>query len=185
MIKFIRRPGAFAGVMALTATLLAVPAFAQNVAPPVRAGAPNASSPKAVAQPPMPKKRAVHRSYGIEARIKNMHNRLHITAAQAPEWDVFARAMRENAEHMRKLIDERSSKLRTMNAVENLRTYANIAQAHADDIKRLVPAFDKLYLSMSEAQKKNADAVFRGIAERYHARHPASKPATAAAPVQK
>ena len=33
--------------------------------------------------------------------------------------------------------------------------------AHADGIKKFTPAFETLYVSMSDAQKKDADALFR------------------------
>lgn len=54
-----------------------------------------------------------------------------------------------------------------MNAVEDFKSYGEIAQAHADGIQKFIPVFEALYNSMSDAQKKNADAVF---ANRHHAK---------------
>ncbi len=48
-----------------------------------------------------------------------------------------------------------------MNAVDNLKSYGEISEAHADSIKKLIPVFADLYASMSDAQKKEADALFR------------------------
>jgi hypothetical protein len=48
-----------------------------------------------------------------------------------------------------------------MTAVEDFTTYAEIADVHADGVKRFVPVFTALYDSMSDAQKKNADHIFR------------------------
>ncbi len=115
----------------------------------------------------------------MEAHIRSLHARLHITAAQEPQWEQVAATMRENAETIDRMVRERNAKLRTMTAVENLKTYADIADAHGDGLKKLVPAFDNLYQVMSPAQKKDADAVFRAIAEHYARRAaPKTKPAT-------
>ena len=48
-----------------------------------------------------------------------------------------------------------------MNAVDDLHSYEAIADAHAAGVKKLMTAFETLYASLSDAQKKNADAVFR------------------------
>ena len=42
-----------------------------------------------------------------------------------------------------------------------MKQYALLAQAHADDMKQLVDAFEPLYDSMSPEQKKLADTTFR------------------------
>lgn len=175
MIDCSKRRGTFASVIALTTALLIAPALAQTTpsAPPAAAPAPRAAPAK-----PVP-----HRVSPIEARIRRLHAQLHITAAQAAQWDRVAATMRENSETIEHLVRERAAKLRTMNAVENLQTYAAIADAHADGLRKLVPAFDALYQSMSPAQKRNADAIFRSIAEHY-AHRSAAKPKPAA-PAQK
>lgn len=179
MIDSSKRHGTFAGVVALTAVLLIVPALAQTTSPPPAPPSAPAPAPSTKA----PAKPMSHHMSAVDARIRSLHARLHITAAQEPQWEQVAAAMRENAATIDKMARERNAKLRTMNAVENLQTYAAIADAHADGLKKLAPAFDSLYQAMSPAQQKNADAVFRAIAEHY-ARHtaPKTKPA---APAQK
>lgn len=188
MIDFAKRQGTFAAVVTLTAALLVVPALAQTSAP---TAAPPSAAPAAPSTPPAapsaaPAKHAKPNPHTarLEAYIKSLHAKLHITAAQQPQWDQVAQVMRENAETIDKLVHERTSKIRTMTAVENLQTYSEFVQAHADGLKKLASAFDGLYQSMSDAQKKNADAVFRSIAER-HIRHNAAKTAKPAAPAQK
>lgn len=156
------------GVAALSAALLMVPALAQPPATP--------STSQQMAAP-KPAKPTPHRDYGIEARITNLRDRLHITKAQEPMWDRVAQVMRGNAETLNKLIRERNAKLRTMTAVENLRTYAGIAEAHADGVRKLAAAFDGLYTSMSPTQKKDADELFRGIAARRRVVHKPAAPA--------
>ena len=48
-----------------------------------------------------------------------------------------------------------------MTAVDDLKSYGEIADAHANGIKKLTPVFADLYASMSDAQKKEADTLFR------------------------
>ena len=48
-----------------------------------------------------------------------------------------------------------------MNAVDDLKSYGEITDAHADGIKKFTPVFATLYDSMSDAQKKQADTLFR------------------------
>lgn len=198
MINSTKRHGTFAGVVAVAALLLIAPAVAQTSSTPQTAPTPpSGPTPSPAPTPPstMPapapmtkapaKKPVSRRLSAVEYRIRSLHARLHITKAQEPQWEAVATAMRDNAEDIDRMVRERNAKIRTMNAVENLQTYAAIADAHADGLKKLVPAFDNLYQSMSPAQKKNADAVFRAIAEHYAQRRAAHKPARPAAPAQK
>lgn len=97
----------------------------------------------------------------IERHIANLHAQLQITPAQQPEWDQFAQVMRDNANAMGQVVDQRGAKFATMNAAENMQSYVTIAQQHARDTEKLAAAFQTLYDAMSDAQKKNADAFFR------------------------
>ncbi len=97
----------------------------------------------------------------VEARIKELHSLLNITPAQEELWNNVAQVMRDNARTMDTLIAERSENEKNMNAVEDFKSYGEITQAHADGIKKFIPAFEALYASMSDVQKKNADIVFK------------------------
>ena len=97
----------------------------------------------------------------VEARIKELHTKLKITPAQEELWNNVAQVMRDNAKTMEALIKARSEKASTMTAVDDLKSYSEIAEAHADGLKKFIPAFEPLYASMSDAQKKNADTLFR------------------------
>jgi LTXXQ motif family protein len=97
----------------------------------------------------------------VEARIKDLHTRLKITPAQEDLWNNATQVMRENAKTMDALRKARSEKAQTMTAVEDFKSYGEITEAHADGIKKFVPVFSALYDSMSDAQKKNADTIFR------------------------
>lgn len=192
MIEFSKRHGTFAAVVALTGALLVVPALAQTTmpsapppTPPTAAPAVPSAAPAAPSTAPATKAaptKTSKRLSGVDARIASLHKRLKITAAQEPQWQQVAQVMRDNAAQIEQQVKERNAKLKTMTAVDNLQTYSDIAQAHADGLKKLVPVFDTLYGSMSDAQKKIADSVFRGIAERHAAHKAAPKPAAPAAP---
>jgi periplasmic protein CpxP/Spy len=95
----------------------------------------------------------------VEAHIKQLHGQLKITSAQEDDWKTLASDMRDNAKDMSGLIRERNQ-TKPMTAVDNLKNYEKIADAHADGLKKIVPDFQKLYDEMSPAQKKTADTVF-------------------------
>jgi len=97
----------------------------------------------------------------VETRIKELHRRLHITPAQEAAWSSVAQVMRDNAKTMESLAHERYENAAKMTAVDDLRSYSALADAHADGLKKFVPVFQQLYDSMSDKQKKAADALFR------------------------
>lgn len=96
----------------------------------------------------------------MDYRITELHKKLRVTADEDAQWNDLAQVMRDNAEKLRDGVAERSTKLKGMNAVDDLKSYEKIADEHADGLKRLVPAFEALYDKMTPAQQKNADHVF-------------------------
>jgi periplasmic protein CpxP/Spy len=149
-----RISSAFAAASIFGAVLIVLPSAAMAQASPVPAPAAKA---------------APAHSSRVEARIKSLHDALHITAAQEPQWQAVADVMRDNAKTIGTLIQARAAKAKAMNAVEDLHSYEAIADAHAAGVKKLAAAFETLYASLSDAQKKDADAVFR---RRPHALRP-------------
>jgi hypothetical protein len=101
------------------------------------------------------------RTDAVEARIAALHDQLKITPAQTAQWNEVAQVMRQNAQSLETLIRQRSRNAQAMSAIDDLRSYEEIAEAHADGVKRLIPAFEALYDTMSPDQKKAADAAFR------------------------
>lgn len=130
------------------------PAAPSSVVPPPAAAAP------AVAQPTLPKL-SPQVEAAIDRRIQTLRTQLGITEAQTPLWDTFANAMRENAQGTDALFAQRAGAVATMSAVDNMHDYARIARTYADNTERLATAFDSLYASLSETQKRTADAIFR------------------------
>ena len=94
-----------------------------------------------------------------EARIKDLHDKLKITEAQEEPWNKVAQVMRDNASTMEALMQARKEK-GTMNAVDDLKSYAKIMDAHVAGLNNFIAAFEPLYASMSDEQKKAADAIF-------------------------
>lgn len=130
-------------------TLLAGPALAQTTTP-VPAATPAASAPGAARAHPM-----------VEKRIADLRTKLKITPDESKAFDDFAQVMRDNANKMDGLVKARQQGAATMNAVDQMKAYESMAQAHADDMQRLVPAFSRLYDALSADQKKLADTSFR------------------------
>jgi hypothetical protein len=96
-----------------------------------------------------------------EQRIRKLHDSLAITASQEVLWGQLAQVIRSNDERIDELATERHRRAATMTAVEDLRSYGEITDAHAAGIRAFEPAFQSLYDAMSATQKSNADSVFR------------------------
>jgi periplasmic protein CpxP/Spy len=95
----------------------------------------------------------------VEDRIAYLHAQLKITPAQETQWNAFADVMRNNGATMGQLFEQRKAAGK-LSAIDDMKQYADIAQAHADGMKKLVDAFDPLYSSFSPEQKKLADVTF-------------------------
>jgi periplasmic protein CpxP/Spy len=156
---------------ATVASLLLLPAaaLAQPRQAPAAAGAsqPAAGQSSPSAEHPVSGSNAKER---VEQRIKELHAQLRITADERPQWDQFAQVMRENARDMDQAWLQRADRYHSMNAVQNMQSYEKIAEAHAQHVQKLVPAFQNLYDAMPDRQKQLADQVFRAKIQR-HAQH--------------
>jgi periplasmic protein CpxP/Spy len=95
-----------------------------------------------------------------EVRINQLHADLKITPDQEAKWGDVAQAMRDEATQMDELIARRQAQQDMMSAVDDLNNYAELAQAHADGVKKMSAVFAPLYNSMSDEQKKVADETF-------------------------
>jgi hypothetical protein len=109
-----------------------------------------ASRPVQQAQAQMPQRP------NVEADIAQLHQRLAIAPAQEPQFAAFANIMRENARAM-----PAGPPPGNPNAVEALRLAIQYGQQDLDGMRRLLPALQALYASLSPAQRRTADQVFR------------------------
>ncbi|WP_027814745.1 Spy/CpxP family protein refolding chaperone [Paraburkholderia bannensis] len=141
----------------LAATLTMSAAFAQGAVAQTAA----AASAPAVAAASSADVRAAQHQQRVEERITYLHSALKITADQEPQWKTFADVMRSNGQTMADLYKQRVEGEAQRNALDDMKQYAQITQAHADDMQKLVTAFEPLYTSFSPEQKKLADTTFR------------------------
>lgn len=142
--------------LAVAAVLITAPtmAAAQFVPPPPPEAAPTSPSPT-----PSPQSAA-------DQRIQALQAQLQITATQLPQWNAFAQVMRDNATKTDTLFRQRASATAGMNALDNMKSYAEIARAYADNTQALATAFEALYGVLSVQQKQTIDTLFRQDAAR-------------------
>ncbi len=147
-------------VIAAMLGILAAPAFAQTTAPAPSAGAAAIGATPGGAPAGPDGKLAMAR---VEQHISELHKRLGITPAQEPGWTKFATVMRDNAQRMETSYTDRATRFTTLTAVDDMKSYAAISRAHADNIDRLVPAFESVYASMTPEQRLAADKTFQNF----------------------
>jgi protein CpxP len=159
-----------------TTAIIGLSAFAAAAAPP--AGDPTATQPSTTNSGHSATKvhpGGHHTMVGkVEQRITDLHAKLQITPAQQPQWDQFIQVMRDNAQSMDQTFQQRVQAMPTMTATAtaNMLSYALLASTNAQDVQKLVPAFQALYDTMSDTQKRTADQVFRDDANHAgHAQH--------------
>jgi len=141
-------------VAVLASTFLVSGAYADMAAPSA------AAPPSADASTPAMVKADTPRNTELEKHVQDLHAKLKITSAEESQWADVVRTMRDNALELDKAIDKRKAIVSSGTAIDDLNAYGDIAQVHADNVKKLSAAFSPLYASMPDAQKKVADAVF-------------------------
>jgi protein CpxP len=140
--------------LVLASTALVASAYAQTPAPVVAAVAASSTATRSV------NAGDASRDASNEKHIKDLHAKLHITAAEEPLWKAVADTMRANTMEVDKIVDRREAAIATATAIDDINSYADVAQAHADSVKKLSVAFAPLYTAMPDAQRKIADEVF-------------------------
>ena len=96
----------------------------------------------------------------VDRKIADLKKQLKITPQQEPQFDAFAQVMRSNAQELDQAMRQAPSG--PPNAVEELKRFAQFTETQANGLKRLVPALQSLYDSLSDPQKKTADQVLAG-----------------------
>lgn len=162
MTKSTHRAGrVIAAAALLPAILFAFSSYSASAADSAAPATPTSAAQPQAAQPATPGPKVHAASVDrIESRISDLHKKLNVTPDQEALWADMAKVMRANGQKMRDSVADRSAKLKTMTAVDDLRSYQMITDEHADGLKRLIPAFEALYAKMTPAQQKNADRVF-------------------------
>jgi periplasmic protein CpxP/Spy len=153
---------AVAALLFLPAAALAQTSTTPAAATPQGGPPPAASSP--MAGHPVAGKNAEER---VERRIAELRTQLRITPAEQQQWDQFAGVMRENARDMDQIFVQRAQQLGSMTALQNMQSYEQLAEAHAQHLQALVAAFQNLYDAMPDQQKQLTDQVFHANAEQH------------------
>jgi protein CpxP len=141
-------------VALLASTFVIGGAIAQTPDPSASSGASADASSSAMANSD------AKRDGAVEKHITELHASLRITKAEESQWNEVAETMRENVKNLDRAIDKRDANVASATAIDDLNSYADIAQAHANGVKKLANAFSGLYAVMSDDQKKEADEVF-------------------------
>jgi periplasmic protein CpxP/Spy len=151
-------------------------ATAAPMTAPTKATEPSrAVAPVAAAEPAKPARAG---TTTVDRHIADLHRKLGITPEQEAHWAPLAELMRADATHMADLMRARISKPR-MTAPEDLKSYAEITEQRAQDLKKMLPAFETLYGNLSPQQQERADKLFREFGHR-----PAPRAKSAVAPAE-
>jgi protein CpxP len=106
------------------------------------------------------KSHAQRRMDNVEQQITTMHSQLSITDAQSKQWDAYAQTMRDNAQKTSDALSGRRQKMAAMNADDVMKSYAELAQMHADQMQKLASAWSDVYAVLTPDQKQTADTLF-------------------------
>ena len=121
------------------------------------------TAPRAGAAPqsrqPATQQQPVTRDQQVERQTAELKKQLQITPNQEQQFDAFAQVMRSNAQAMEAAMRQQSQNP-PKTAVDDLKAVEQLAATQLDGLKKLVPAFQSLYDSLSDQQKKSADAIF-------------------------
>jgi periplasmic protein CpxP/Spy len=94
----------------------------------------------------------------VEANIATLRQKLQITPAQETQFAAVANVMRENARAEASAPHQPPA---NATAVDDLRAEIQYDEIELAGLKRLLPALEALYSTLSPAQKKTADMVLR------------------------
>ena len=95
----------------------------------------------------------------IEGRIAFLKTELKITDAQSQQWNVFADALRENANAMTTMHDQMMHEDTTTSAPEMAEHEVKMLSMRLERLKTIAAAETTLYAALSDDQKKTADEL--------------------------
>jgi hypothetical protein len=97
----------------------------------------------------------------IEGRLAYIKTELKITDAQTAQWNAFADATRANAKAMSEMRDTMMSR-QAATLPDRLALEDKAVTAHLEALKKIEDAAGKLYMVLTEEQKKFADSIIVG-----------------------
>ena len=94
----------------------------------------------------------------LEVRIEVLHEKLKITQAQEELWNNVTEVMRQSAQTMATIFAKiKSRNTNTGTPVDDIKSYSQVADAHANSVKKFIPVFEAFYNDLSDAQKKTIE----------------------------
>jgi hypothetical protein len=105
----------------------------------------------------------------VEGRLAFLKTELNITPAQEPQWNKFADAARSVAQSAKAMHEQMMQGGRMMQggvqpAPVRLDRYERMLNMRLEAVRTIRAAFDPLYASLSDEQKKTADELFGRMA---------------------
>lgn len=99
-------------------------------------------------------------------RVAFLRTELKITDAQAADWDRFAATLRDRAQGLDAMVEQkRKDRATPPNLLDRMEERVKIADQRAAAIREELAAFRPLYASMSDEQKRTANQL---LGERFH-----------------
>ena len=95
----------------------------------------------------------------IEGHIASLKTKIGITAAQAPQWEAFADALRAGAKDHHAAMADCASAARAQSAPARTEAMINHMAARLEAMKNILAAEKPLYEALSDEQKKTADRL--------------------------
>jgi len=96
----------------------------------------------------------------VEGRLAFLKTELKITAAQEPQWSKFADAVRGVAQNARGAMQQMmQGRQQSKSATDVLNGYEKMLTVRLDAVRQVKGAFEPLYATMSDDQKKVADEL--------------------------
>jgi hypothetical protein len=101
-----------------------------------------------------------------DAQIARLQQKLHIAAAQMPQWNALAAAMRDNAKRIELSRADRA-KIHPTTVIDELYAERRETQAQLERLERIIPVAEALFAVLSKDQKAKADRLFGGLMRRH------------------
>ena len=101
----------------------------------------------------------------VEGQLAYMKTELRITAAQEPQWNVFADVFRANKEKQYqscRIAQEQSRSMMSASLPESMKIKEDQLSEQLEALRGFDAALQPLYASLTKEQKKTADEILKG-----------------------
>jgi hypothetical protein len=102
----------------------------------------------------------------VDGQLAFLKTELRITAAQEPQWNVFANIFRTNKEKQFqscRMAQEQSRSMMSASLPESIKMKEDQLSDQLESLRVLDAALQPLYASLSKEQKRTADEILKGI----------------------